>query len=67
MSEKDDLEPVIVDSEDKEYTQKNILTEEFLHLRIEQYKLNSEIRQLVRRIHYLKKKHGSEQEEEIES
>ena len=49
----------------KEYDQKEILTEEFLHLRIEQYKLNLEIRQLIKRIHYLKKKYGSEQEEEI--
>jgi|TARA_B100000315_G_scaffold58926_1_gene53467 hypothetical protein len=48
----------------KEYDQKDILTEEFLHLRIEQYKLNLEIRQLIKRIHYLKKKYGSEQEEE---
>ena len=55
MSEKDDVEPVIVDPEGIERTQKDLLTEEFLELRIQQYKLNLEIRQLIRRIYYLKK------------
>ena len=65
MSEKDDVEPVVVDLEGIERTQKDLLTEEFLELRIQQYKLNLEIRQLIRRIYYLKKKYGDDKEEEI--
>ncbi len=65
MSEKDDVEPAIVDLEGIERTQKDLLTEEFLELRIQQYKLHLEIRQLIQRIYYLKKKYGDDKEEEI--
>ena len=54
------------EDEDKIFDQKNILTDEFLQLRLEQYKLNLEIKQLIKRIYYLKKKYGNKDEEEIE-
>ena len=66
MSKKDDVEPVIVDLEGIERTQKDLLNEEFLELRIQQYKLNLEIRQLIRRIYYLKKKYGDDKRKKLE-